>query len=132
MDQSMRIEGVAGPDDVEAEVEPVVRCGLRHPLDHLLRLVARHSVLSPQPRRIGFGRTDGGRMRVELEGTPDDLDGAVAAERALQAALAHVAPGACDVRPDVDAHLPHALTTAPERSISPIPSAHRSAWPGSW
>jgi hypothetical protein len=70
------------------------------------RLVAAHAVLLGEVR----GAVDGAlwrRGRIELEAAPRHGDLVAVLEvgqRGLEAALADVAPGAGDVRPDLDVH----------------------------
>src|SRR6185437_11533928 len=82
-----------------------------HPLVHPAGVVDRHPVL---PRQVLERRPAAdGRVRVELEALPFDLDlaGPVeAGERRLEAALADVAPGTDHVRPDLDFHSPSVPT----------------------
>jgi hypothetical protein len=70
------------------------------------RLLDRGPVLAGQVGGAALGAL-GRRPRIELEGPPGHLDvlGPLELrERGLEAALAHVAPGAGDVRPDLDVH----------------------------
>ena len=106
----MGVEGVAGPGQIEAQVEASVRTGIGHAVDHGLRFVDAHAVFASQP--VGVGALSGSRRTgIELERPPSHLDRVAMVEpreRVLEVALADVAPGTDDVGPDVDPHEPSA------------------------
>ena len=102
------VERVAAAGDVEAErrgpssaATSVMRCCIA------TRLLAARAVLLGEVRGavdLALAR----RGRVELEAPPRDGDVVAVlepGERGLEAALADVAPGAGDVRPDLDVHV---------------------------
>jgi hypothetical protein len=104
--QPVRVERVAGAREVEAEVEPLLGGDLRHLLLHRAGLLDARAVLLRQVLgAIALTLSRGGG--VELEAAPRHLDRVAVLEgreRGLEAALADVAPGAGDVRPDLDVH----------------------------
>src|SRR5690606_12399869 len=74
---------------------------------HLPRLVDADAVLGGEALRGTAGLTGPFGRGVELAAAPDDLHVLAvleAVECRLEAALADVAPGAHDVRPDLDLH----------------------------
>ena len=110
-------EGVdpAGPGPVELEAE--VGAGLGHPsLDGLDRRAGAELRLEVLDEVVALGR----HVAVELEGPEGHGDVALVpaepAQRLLEPGLAHVAPGAHDVGPDLDLHSPEPTTSsAPTR-----------------
>ncbi len=111
VDEPVGVEGVARPDALEVEVEPVLGRGLGHRGEHLLGAGDARSVLLGEPLRVGPGLVAHGRSAgIELEGVPRDRDpGALGepGERGLDAALADVTPGARDVGPYVHVEVLH-------------------------
>jgi len=106
VDEPVGVERIGATRDVEAEVQSVAGRRLRHPGLHGQRLVAARAVLLGEMGGTVDGAL-GGRGRIELEAAPRDRDLVavlVALERGLEAALADVAPGTGDVRPDLDVH----------------------------
>ena len=103
---AVRVERVAAAREVEAEVQALGGGDVGHALLHRKRLVAAHAVLLGEMRRavvLALARSG----RVELERAPRHLHLVAvleAGERGLEAALADVAPGTGDVRPDLDVH----------------------------
>src|SRR5689334_907439 len=107
----MRVEGVAGADSFEVEDEPVAPSDFDHAIDPGLRFACGGAVFLCKPFGIrarvlalAWGRG------VELERAPNDFDRLAmreARERFFEMPLADVAPGACDVGPDVDTELLH-------------------------
>jgi hypothetical protein len=69
----------------------------------------------------GRDLTAPGRVRVEFEASPNDIDLVPmleALERGLEPALAHITPGAHDVRPHLD---PHTDTVEKQHSRANVP-----------
>ena len=60
--QAVGVEGVAGAGEVEAEVQPLLRGGGRHAVEHLLGLLERAAVLDRQALgvRARLARATGG------------------------------------------------------------------------
>jgi hypothetical protein len=103
--QAMGVERVAG-DRSEVEVEPFVFRDPDEARFHGLEVGGREAILGHQSGRAIRGPVSGCR-RVQLERPVDDLDLVAVlerGERTLEPAFADVAPGADDVRPDVDTH----------------------------
>src|SRR5439155_26183079 len=104
--QTMGVEGVGAADRLEAEVEPLAGRDVRHLVVHRTRLVHGHAVLLGEVDgavALALARSGG----VELEAAPRHADVVAVRERrqgTLEPALADVAPGAGDVRPDLDVH----------------------------
>jgi hypothetical protein len=108
MDQTVGIEGVATLGDVEAILESFAGGHVDDPLVHRACLFKGHAVLAGQRLfqiavilRIGVG--------IELEAAElhSDIGPVIEAlEGVLEPALADVAPGSNDVRPDLYLHLP--------------------------
>src|SRR3954470_9757960 len=114
VDEAVRVEGVAAARLGEVVGEAVLG-GEGGDLGLPARgLLHRHAVLLGEPLgRLALG--DGRRLGVELEAVPEDGDVVAVlepCERCLEAALADVAPGAHDVRPDVDGELGHGQAAA--------------------
>ena len=106
MDQPVRIEGVAHLHVVEMEVEPLLRRLAGHARVHGARLLHRHAVLLRQQLVLRLVTRARGRG-VELEAPPHHVHVVRVLElpeRGFEAALPDVAPGAGDVRPDLDFH----------------------------
>src|SRR5439155_26467944 len=89
-------------------VEALAGGDLAHPVVHGARLVDAHAVLVGQvDGAVALALALARRGGIELEAAPRHADVVAVGERgerALEAALADVAPGAGDVRPDLDVH----------------------------
>lgn len=106
MDEAMGIEGVARLGTVEAEVEPDLSCGRRHPGQLGARLAKGDAVLAGDARCV-VTLANRGRPRIELEGAPHDPHLVAVLEPlegGLEVALADVAPRADDIGPDLHSH----------------------------
>jgi len=114
VDDAVAVEGRTAALDVEPEVEPLAGSRVGHRALHLLGSLDRDAVLLGQAARavaLALAR----RRGVELEAPPrhpDVVSMLELGERGLEAALADVAPGAGDVRPDFDVH-----GNAPQRKL---------------
>ena len=101
--QAVRVQGVHGERGAEVEVEALLAGQLGDPARHLVRLRAEPpgQVIPGGHRRARRG------VGVQLETAPGDLHLAGVlelAQRALQPALADVAPRADHIGPDLDLH----------------------------
>ena len=100
------VEGVAAARDVEPKLETLGCRDGGQVRVHRERLLAAHSVLARE--MIGAVPLAGARgARVELEAAPSHahlVPVLEARERGLEAPLSDVAPGAGDIRPDLDVH----------------------------
>ena len=106
LQQAVRVERAAAACDGEVEAQPLRRRGLGHAIVHGLRLLERDAVLARQVR-VAIAGALGRRIRDELERAPRDLDRVAVLElsqRTLEAPLADEAPGAGEVRPDLQLH----------------------------
>src|SRR5450756_1729068 len=96
--QPVRVEGVAGPGKVEAEVEAFLGRRDRHVVDHDLRLGNRASVLAREPLGVrSLFSAARGCGHVELKTAPDQLYLVAvvdARQGGFEAALTDVAPRA--------------------------------------
>src|SRR2546421_4416758 len=106
MQQAVGVEGVPGAEVVESEVDSCVCAGIDDPGDARPSLCLRDAVLPSDAFGIAAVAL-GWRVRVELVRPPHDLDRVALREPIeclLEVALAYVAPGTHDVRPDLDLH----------------------------
>ena len=114
----MRVEGVARADVHEVERQPLGARELQQMIRRLLRLRDWHAVLAGDEFHV---RNVARALRrcpwIQLERAPDQLDlGRVwkLLQRALQPALADVAPRARDIRPDFQLQRGHGREHKPD------------------
>jgi hypothetical protein len=117
--EPMDVEAVDGAGVGQSVVETCVGRERGDRPQARVDLLGRHPEVTPHP----FGdrrRAAAGPGRIELEAAVPDGDGRAvleSVERGLEAALAEVAPGADDVRPDVDGDRGHGPTVENELTL---------------
>jgi hypothetical protein len=112
MYKAMGVEGVARPHGLELEVDPRLGAGVDNPRHGGARLANFVAVLAGDALRVR-ALAHLGRARVQFVGAPHDFDLVAVFElrqRALELALADVAPRAHDVGPDLGLHNVLAIT----------------------
>ena len=129
----MRVEAVAAARAVEVVLEALLRGELGHLHVAGLGLLDAHAVLGGQVlggRCARAPRARRGRAR-SCATTTSTSPGSNCAERGLEAALADVAPGTNDVRPDLDSerrHRSHARKPASSASGTAARAAATASW----
>jgi hypothetical protein len=127
--EPVRVEGGARAGALELEVEPFGRRRGGHPVLHRPRLLDARPVLAGEVLGA-IAHALGRRAGVELEAAPGDADLVAVREggqRGLEAALADVAPGAGDVRPDLDVHQPTVSMNQASQRATLVASAASSS-----
>jgi hypothetical protein len=136
VDETVSVERVTGTRFVEVEIEPD-GCGVgRDARLGRFGVGTAHPVLGSEAldgiavaRRRGIG--------IELEAAPDDIDVVAMRElrqRGFEAALADVAPGTDDVRPDFDVHrstsIPAPMPSIQTSLLTAVPAGVGQMLPG--